>query len=126
MHERLIPNPTRPRTRRHDHQLRRAARDVGRGRIERALRGYLGIAAEAPGDLQQLNRTGDLMVRARQVERGVALFLEVAQGYERDGFEAKALAVYRKILRITPGNGEAARRVRALESNRDPTQALCS
>lgn len=116
MYERLISNQARPRTRQRDHRLRRAARDVARGRIERALRGYLGLAAETPEDLQQLNRTGDLMVRARQVDRGVALFLEVARGYERDGFEAKALAVYRKILRVAPSHEEAARRVRVLES----------
>ncbi len=123
MRESLIPSHClQPIPSQRDRRLRCAARAAGRGHLERALRGYLGLAREVPKDLQQLNRTGDLMVRARQVTRGVELFLEVAQGYERDGFEAKAIAVYRKILRIMPAQLEARQRLRALEG----VQGLCS
>ncbi len=123
MRESLTPSRCHhPISSQRDRRLRCAARAAGRGHLERALRGYLGLAREVPKDLQQLNRTGDLMVRTRQVKRGVELFLEVARGYERDGFEAKAIAIYRKILRIEPTQLAARQRLRALEGD----QGLCS
>ena len=61
------------------------------------------------------------MVRARQVDRGVALFLTVAQGYERDGFDAKALAIYRKIVRVAPEHELARQRILVLEGQQTPT-----
>ncbi len=58
---------------------------------------------DRPSDLCHLNRIGDLLARAGRIEPGIALFERVARAYAEDGFWAKAIAIYRKILRYDPG-----------------------
>ncbi len=55
-----------------------------------------------PSDLCHLNRIGDLLARAGRIEPGIALFERVARAYAEDGFWAKAIAIYHKILRYDP------------------------
>ncbi len=92
-----------PRNRqRRERRLRSAERSLARGRHEQAVRQALDLAAESGGDLARLNRIGDLLVRADRVAPGVELFERVGQAYADDGFWAKAIAIYKKILRYDP------------------------
>lgn len=63
-------------------------------------------ARNRPSDLCHLNRIGDLLARAGRIEPGIALFERVARAYADDGFWAKAIAIYRKILRYDPGRDD--------------------
>ncbi|RMH20044.1 MAG: hypothetical protein D6696_09105, partial [Acidobacteria bacterium] len=108
---RMLPGRAVPRR---DAVLQASARQLARGQVERALRGYLGLLADDPTDLPMANRTGDLLIRNGQIARGVELLLRVAGGYAEAGFSAKAAAVYRKLLRVAPGDGRARRRLAAL------------
>ncbi len=83
-------------------RLRSAERDLARGRVRKGARQALELTAESAGDLSRLNRIGDLLVRADHVERGVTLFERVGRAYANDGFWAKAIAIYKKILRYDP------------------------
>ncbi len=94
---------------RRDARLWRSARSAGRGRLRRALRGYLGLIEEAPDDLQARNRAGDLLFRIGEVARALELFTSVAEGLRDAGFEDKAAAIDQKILRLAPQD-EGARR----------------
>lgn len=91
----------------HDRRLHQAARLLGRGRLTKALRGYLGLAEERPGDWHQLNRTGDALIVAGQVARGIELCLQAARGFSDAGFDGKARAIYRKVIRLAPDDPEA-------------------
>lgn len=91
--------------------MRSAERSVARGRLEEGIRQYLEIASQEPGDLSHLNRAGDLLVRGDRIEPAVALFLKVAAAYAEQGFWAKAIAVYRKILRCDPGRKDVEARL---------------
>ncbi len=85
-----------------EHRLRSAERSLANGRLKKGVRQALELAAENPSDLYRLNRIGDLLVRADQVTPGVALFERVGRAYAADGFWAKAIAIYKKILRYEP------------------------
>lgn len=108
---RVWPDPTWVR---HDADRVAADRHVARGRLDRAVRGYLGLLEQTPRDPALRNRAGDLLVRDGQLARGVEVFLEVARQYRADGWTAKAVAVYRKILRWAPDHPEAYRELVAL------------
>ena len=103
-------SPTRPARRRQpiqdrhpiEDRLRSAERQLARGRLEAGARKMLEIAEEKAHDLTLLNRIGDLLARAGQLEPGVDLFERIARAYADDGFWAKAIAVYKKILRYDP------------------------
>lgn len=92
----------RGRRQRSEDPLRAAELDLARGRFNRAVRQALDVAAESPRNLSCLNRIGDLLVRADRVNVGVVLFERVGRAYADDGFWAKAIAMYKKILRHDP------------------------
>lgn len=94
-----------------DARLYRAARSIARGRLERALHGYLRLLADDPEDLPMLNRTADLLIRNGQIARGLEMLARVARGYEEAGFLRKSAAVYHKVLRLAPGSREARSRL---------------
>lgn len=90
-----------------EERLLRAERRLARGNraaatLDAVTRELLDIAAEEPGDLSRLNRIGDGLVRADRVQPGIALFERVGRAYAEDGFWAKAIAIYKKILRLDP------------------------
>ncbi len=100
-------NPPRQDDARHhlqqaEDRLRSAERSLARGRLDRAVRQALDLVAEGTRDLSHLNRLGDLLVRADRITPGVVLFERVGRAYAADGFWAKAIAIYKKILRYDP------------------------
>jgi tetratricopeptide (TPR) repeat protein len=50
----------------------------------------------------------------------VSLRLKLARLYERQGERGKAVAVYRKVLRLKPGQRQAAKRLQALTDRIHP------
>jgi len=101
------PGARRRRLERIEARMRTAERRISRGRLRAGIRDYQAILAENPDDLRILNRIGDLFVRAEEIDRGIALFLRVAREYAAEGFTAKAIAIFRKILRVDPSRREA-------------------
>ncbi len=116
----------RPRTRRlnsslrqrQETRLRNAERCIRRGRLQRAIAWYQEMVVDDPADLASLNRIGDLMVRTAQIAKAISIFLDVAGRYVDDGFLAKAMAIYRKILRCDPHQQEARQQLRELYRRR--------
>ncbi|MCP4657436.1 MAG: hypothetical protein GY856_18680 [bacterium] len=107
-------SPRRQRLERIEARMRTAEQRISRGRLQAGIRDYLAILAEDPDDLRILNRIGDLLVRAEEIDRGIALFLRVGSAYAADGFTAKAIAVFKKILRFDPSRSEARERLAGL------------
>lgn len=107
--------------------LRRAEQCIRRGRLQRAIRWYRALLAHDPTDLASLNRIGDLLVRTAQLEPAIAIFLRVAAHYAKDGFLTKAIAIYRKILRLDPLQAEARRLLTGLYRQRNlPIPLFCA
>jgi tetratricopeptide (TPR) repeat protein len=75
---------------------------VARGKIEGAIKEYRKLVADNPSDAMTINRLGDLYVRISRNEEAVKLFLQIAERYTEDGFFVKAIAIFKKIIKLDP------------------------
>ncbi len=79
-----------------------AERYVSRGKIEAAIREYKKVLAENPNDTNTLNRVGDLYARIQRIDEAVDFFSKIAEQYAAEGFFVKAIAIYKKIIKLNP------------------------
>jgi tetratricopeptide (TPR) repeat protein len=86
--------------------LHDAERSVAQGKISQAIRQYLEILENDPSDVALLNTIGDLHIRDRNVSEGLKQFHRLANAYVREGFNVKAIAMYRKISKVDPNSVE--------------------
>jgi tetratricopeptide (TPR) repeat protein len=86
--------------------LQEAEKSVAQGKIPQAIRQYLEILENDPSDLTLLNTVGDLYIRERNITEGLKQFHRLAEAYVREGFNVKAIAIYRKISKIDPNSVE--------------------
>jgi tetratricopeptide (TPR) repeat protein len=84
--------------------LQEAERSVAQGKTAQAIRQYLGILEDDPSDLSLLNTLGDLYIRERNITEGLRHFHRLAEAYVREGFNVKAIAIYRKITKVDPNS----------------------
>jgi tetratricopeptide (TPR) repeat protein len=96
--------------------LATAEKFVQQGKLQNAIAEYEKIVKEDPKDLTVLNTLGDLCVRVGQNEQAAQHFKRVGEHYAQDGFTVKAIAVYRKLSRLSPGNLENVNRLAELYS----------
>jgi tetratricopeptide (TPR) repeat protein len=85
-----------------DKVMKTAEKYVGRGKIDAAIKEYLKLLKEQPNDVNTLNRIGDLYSRIDREDEAIRFFKQIAEQYSRDGFFVKAIAIYKKIIRIDP------------------------
>ncbi|MEM9554745.1 MAG: hypothetical protein AAGC60_10835 [Acidobacteriota bacterium] len=62
-------------------------------------------------DAATLNRLGDHHLRTHAEDDALAFYLRAADTWARDGFYAKSIAVYRKVLRLRPDHSQARERL---------------
>jgi tetratricopeptide (TPR) repeat protein len=86
--------------------LQGAEKSVAQGKITQAIKQYLEILENDPSDVSLLNTIGDLYIRERNVSEGLRQFHRLAQVYVREGFNVKAIAMYRKISKVDPNSVE--------------------
>ncbi len=79
-----------------------AEKYVAKGRIDAAVKEYLKVLKENPNDVSTLNRLGDLYARIARIDDAVRLFTQIAGQYTEDGFLVKAIAIYKKIIKLDP------------------------
>jgi tetratricopeptide (TPR) repeat protein len=84
--------------------LRDAEKFVLQGKIPQAIAEYQRILKFEPDDVLTLNTVGDLYLRLGNVPEATRLFILVAESYTRNNFLLKAIAVYKKILKVDPRN----------------------
>lgn len=84
--------------------LRDAERFVIQGRIQQAIVEYLKIVQSDPQDILILNTVGDLFLRLGKTADATRCFSKVAEHFVRGNFLPKAIAVYKKILAVDPGD----------------------
>ncbi|MDY7094145.1 MAG: tetratricopeptide repeat protein [Acidobacteriota bacterium] len=82
--------------------VRNAEKLVSRGKVEAAIREYRKLLAEQPKDTNTLNRVGDLYARIHRIDEAVRLFTQIAGQYTDEGFFVKAIAIYKKIIKLDP------------------------
>ena len=82
--------------------IRSAEKYVAKGKLEHAIKEYRKVLAENPNDANTLNRVGDLYARIERFDEAVKLFSQIAEQYTKDGFFVKAIAIYKKIIKLDP------------------------
>jgi tetratricopeptide (TPR) repeat protein len=84
--------------------LEAAERYLKQGKVQAALAELERLAAASPHDPITLNRMGDLLARQGRRAEAVGYYFRIAQQFAKQGFYPKAVAIYKKILRVEPDN----------------------
>ncbi len=82
--------------------VRAAEKNLSQGKIQAAIIEYRRIVEQDANDWQALNMLGDLYVRTGQPSEANGLYARVAEHYRGQGFALKAIAMYKKMLRLRP------------------------
>ncbi len=85
-----------------DQVVQTAEKYVARGKIEPEIREYRKLLADNPNDINTLNRIGDLYARIQRVDEAIDFFTQIAERYTEEGFFVKAIAIYKKIIKLNP------------------------
>jgi len=94
--------------------IQTAERFVARGKVDAAIREYRKVLQDHPRDTNTLNRVGDLYARIEKIPEAVSLFIRIAEHYTEDGFFVKAIAIYKKIIKLDPTRLEIYERLAEL------------
>src|SRR5918994_56819 len=82
--------------------LKAAEKFLSQGKINAAIKEYRQIIENDDDDLTTLNMLGDLCVRASLNDEAISCFSRIAEHYREKEFNLKAIAMYKKIERLTP------------------------
>jgi len=94
--------------------LQDAERSLSQGRIAEAAQRYVDLVENDPSDLALINLAGDLCVRAGNIPEALRLFRRLAESYVHEGYVLRAIAIYKKILKLEPSNVDALLRLAGL------------
>jgi tetratricopeptide (TPR) repeat protein len=81
------------------------------GKVERAIEEFQKLIDDNPKDYNTLNQVGDLCVQVGRAREGVEIHKRLGSAYERDGFHARAAAIFQKVVRNAPEDIDAAQRL---------------
>jgi tetratricopeptide (TPR) repeat protein len=87
--------------------LRTAERLLRQEKLDAAIAEYRKIIDDQPNDWNTSNTLGDLYFRAGDIDRAAAEYERIADHFANEGFYSKAVALYRKILKIKPDEERA-------------------
>jgi tetratricopeptide (TPR) repeat protein len=93
---------------------RSAEKNLSQGKIQAAIKDYCQIVENDTKDYNTLNTLGDLYVRVEAKEEAIACFNRIAEHYNSQGFAHKAIAMYKKILRLQPNSVEVSAKLAPL------------
>lgn len=79
-----------------------ALKSLNQGKVGQAIQEYQTILRSDPNDQVVLMTVGDLFVRQSNMSQAVEYFERLAQLYLNDGFNSKAIAIYKKISKLAP------------------------
>ena len=82
--------------------LQEAESLANQGKIRQAITRYFSVFERDPSELTLLNTIGDLYVRDRNVSEGLKQFYRLAEAYVQGGYTLKAIAIYKKIVKLEP------------------------
>src|ERR1700684_1705789 len=82
--------------------LENALKFLNQGKVAQAIAEYQQILRHDPKDQATLMTVGDLYARQADLFRSIEYFERLAQVYLNDGFNSKAIAIYKKIAKLAP------------------------
>lgn len=87
-----------------DQLIASAQKNLEKGQIKKAIKDYQQLIALEPKVDQYKQKLADLLCRVNLKEDALTLYDSLAKSYAERGFSAKAVAVYKQMQRIEPGN----------------------
>jgi tetratricopeptide (TPR) repeat protein len=94
--------------------MRNAERYLSQGDITSAIGEFKQVVSHDPHDFSTMNILGDLHVKNADINAAVGCYRSVAEHYSDEGFAHKAIAIYNKISKLTPGSIEISARLAEL------------
>jgi len=91
--------------------LKSAEKYVIQGKISHAISEYQKLIKEDPTDLPLVNTLGDLYVRIGNIPEAIKCFTRLAESYDNGSFVVRAIAMYKKVSKIDPGQLQALQRL---------------
>lgn len=79
-----------------------ARKYVEKGQVDKAIKEYLKVVREDPKDVRVWLKIGDLYAKKGARLDAIDTYLKVARFYNEQGFDLKAVAVYKQILKLDP------------------------
>ncbi|MFC2172512.1 tetratricopeptide repeat protein, partial [Acidobacteriota bacterium] len=86
--------------------MQTAQKYLRQGKVENAIGQLLQILQENPDDANTINQVGDLYARIGKKGEAFNYYSQLAERYANDGFNLKAIAIYKKITKIDPSQLE--------------------
>ncbi len=87
--------------------LKKANKFFRQGKTDAAVKEYEKIIALKPDDLEVRRIVGDLHLRQNNIPGAVQQFGWIADYYLKEGYFAKAIAMYKRITRVEPNSEQA-------------------
>ncbi len=87
--------------------LELAEKAVKRGKLQEAINEYQKLLTGDAQDISIRNILSDLYLKSNQKDRAIEEFYKIANFYEQRGLYTQSMAVYKKIIKLNPGNIEA-------------------
>ncbi|MCU1309036.1 MAG: Tetratricopeptide repeat protein [Candidatus Angelobacter sp.] len=94
--------------------LASAEKYVQQGKLQNAISEYEKVVKEDPKDLTVLNTIGDLNSRIGNNDQAAIYFKKVGEAYATNGFTVKAIAMYKKLTKLTPHATDCLQRLAEL------------
>jgi tetratricopeptide (TPR) repeat protein len=80
--------------------LANAQKYLQKGQLDKALKEYRSLVDVDPRDANSRLKLGDIQLRQGNRDDAVAAYTKVAEQFMQDGFDAKAVAIYKQIAKI--------------------------
>ena len=81
---------------------------IQQGKLDRAFDAYQTVLKADPADSNVLNALGDLCARMGNKAEAITHFMRLGEVYRDDGLTVRAIAVYKKVLKLDPSHTEAS------------------
>ena len=86
--------------------IERARHLADTGQYAQAIAAWRQLLDESPNDANVYNTIGDLALKSRAHAEAIDAYNKAARFFLQDGFHLKAIAVYKKILKLEPDRAE--------------------
>lgn len=87
--------------------IQKATSLIQQGRMDKAIEEYEAILRADPSDPSLYNTLGDLYAQIGSTSEAVACYLKLVEALRAEGFLYRAIAVYKKIIKLDPNNLDA-------------------
>ncbi len=85
-------------------RLEAAAKLAQKGQLEKAIDAYRALRDEDPSEMRTQHKLAEVLARDGQQEEALEVHMTVAEHHTRQGFFARAVAVYKQAQRLAPNN----------------------